>query len=171
MIRLFLIAFLSTASGSAAGLDLQASARPISIQPGQWEIATEMTSVEAVGVPEEVLQQMRAQLASQRQVRSQCITPEQARNPAANLMRNQNVRGCEYGETTWAGGVIRIHATCQPPGGTPARMTIEGSYAAQQFDGRIGASTTMPAPVEAGAKVRIDLRGRLTGRRTGECRR
>lgn len=171
MMRLFVIAFLSTASGSAAGLDLQAPARPIAIQPGQWEIATEMTSVEAVGVTEEVLQQMRAQLASQRQVQSRCVTPEQARNPAGNMMGNQNVAGCEYGETTWAGGVIRINATCQPPGGTRVRMTIEGSYATRQFDGRIDVSTAVPTPAEDGTEVRIHLRGRLTGRRTGGCRR
>lgn len=168
MMRLFLIAFLSMAGGSAAGLDLQAPARPVAIQPGQWEIATEMTSVEAVGVPEEVLQQMRAQLASQRQVESRCITPEQARNPAANMMRRQDAAGCQLSEATWAGGVIRIRAICQPPGGVPARMTIEGGYAAQQFDGRIGVSVNMPA--EAGTGQRIDLQGSLTGRRTGDCR-
>ena len=34
MRRFFIIAFLVTASGSAAGLDLQAPARRIAIQPG-----------------------------------------------------------------------------------------------------------------------------------------
>jgi Protein of unknown function (DUF3617) len=139
------------------------------IQHGQWEIVTEMTSVEAPGAPPALLEQMRASMASQRQTQSQCITAEQARNPARN-MTGQNPAGCEFSDTTWAGGNVRIRANCRPPGTPPVQLSIEGTYTAQQINNRINVSMEMPNPTGAGAPMQIRLQGRMTGRRTGDCR-
>jgi hypothetical protein len=140
------------------------------IQHGQWELVTEMTSVEAPGAPEAVVQQMRSALASQRQTQSQCITAEQARNPSRNMMGRQNPAGCEFTDTAWAGGNIRIRANCRPPGSPPVQMTLEGTYTAQQINTRISMNMDMPNPTGAGAPMQLRIQGRMTGRRTGDCR-
>jgi Protein of unknown function (DUF3617) len=139
------------------------------LQPGQWEMVTQMTSVEAPGAPEAILRAMRASMAEQRQVQSQCITPEQARNPARNMMVTQTPSRCEFAETVWSGGIIRLRARCRPPGSTPMHVSVDGSYAAQQIDNRIQVTTDLPNPDEAGAPIQIRLQGRMTGRRTGDC--
>lgn len=141
-----------------------------SIQPGQWEMVTEMTSVEAPGAPPALVEQMRASMASQRQTQSQCITAEQARNPSRNMMGSQNPAGCEFSDTTWSGGNIRIRANCRPPGSPPVQMSVEGTYTAQAINNRINVSMEMPNPTGAGAAIQLRLQGRMTGRRTGDCR-
>ena len=139
------------------------------IEPGQWEFVTDITSVEAPGAPEDLLQQMRAEMPSQRQVESQCITPEQARNPSANIMGSPNPMGCEFSDTTWSGSNIHVRATCRPPDGGPVQISIAGTYAARQIDGRIDVTTEVPSPTGAGAPLQVRLGGTLSGRRTGEC--
>jgi hypothetical protein len=59
-----------------------------------------MTSVEAPGAPEPILRQMRTQIAGHRETRSQCTTPEYARDPARNMLRNQTSAGCQFDDTT-----------------------------------------------------------------------
>jgi len=144
-----------------------------SIQAGQWEMVTEMTSVEVPGAPEAAVQQMRSQMAGQRQTQSVCITAEQARNPSRNMMGAQNPAGCQFTDTTWAGGTVRIRATCRPPGAPPqmrpVEMSIEGTYTAQQINNRISVNTEIPNPA-GGAAMQIRAQGTMTGRRTGDCR-
>lgn len=139
------------------------------IEPGQWETVTEITAIEVPGAPEEILQQMRASLGNQREVESQCITPEQARNPSANMMGSQNPAGCEFSDTTWSGGAIHIRATCRPAGSPPMQMSIDGTYAVQQYNARIELNMDMAGSPGVEAPVHIRLQGRTTGRRTGEC--
>jgi hypothetical protein len=142
---------------------------PVSLQPGQWEIVTEFTSVEAPGAPQEFLSEMRASIARDRQTQSQCITAEQARNPMRNMLGAQNPAGCTFSETSWSGGNVRIHANCRPPEGPPLLMVIEGSYAARQFENRVSVTMEIADPNRADAPARIRLGGRMTGRRTGDC--
>jgi hypothetical protein len=138
------------------------------IEPGQWEMVTEITAIEVPGAPEEILQQMQSSLAEQRHVDSQCITPEEARNPSANMMGSQNPAGCEFGDTTWSGGAIRIRATCRPSGQS-MQMAIDGTYAVRQIDSRIDVNMDIAGSSEAEAPLHVRLLGRMTGRRTGEC--
>ncbi|HYI48950.1 MAG TPA: DUF3617 domain-containing protein [Allosphingosinicella sp.] len=140
------------------------------IQAGQWEMVTAMTSVEAPGMPEAMVAQMRSQMASQRQTQSICITPEQARNPSRNMMGAQNPAGCEFSDTTWAGGNIRVRATCRPPGSPQVQLSLEGTYTAQQINNRLNLTMEMPNPAGAGAPQQIRIQGTVTGRRTGDCR-
>jgi hypothetical protein len=145
------------------------SSRPDTIQPGQWEMVTQMTTVEAPGAPEPVVAQMRAAMANQRQTQSTCITPEQARNPSRNMVgQGNNAAGCEFSDTTFAGGNIRIRANCRPPGAGQMEMSVEGDYTATTMNGRI--NVNMTAPPGAGVQ-QIRMSGTLTGRRTGDCAR
>jgi len=141
-----------------------------SIQPGQWEMASRMDTLEAPGAPPAMVAQMRAQLPNQRSTQRQCITPEQAANPARNLVgRNATSQGCTFADTTFAGGVIRISAACQRPGNPASmRMAMEGSFTATQLDSALRVEVTGPGANGRGTQT-VRMTGTMTGRRLGDC--
>ena len=140
------------------------------IQPGMWETTSRMTEVEIPGMPPAMAEQMKAQLANQTQTNSQCITPEQAANPAGNMLnQGGDAQGCTFADSTFSGGVIRVRGTCPGPGGAgQATMSWEGTYTATTMEGRIVAEVTAP-PGAAPGPQNIKMSGTLTSRRTGDC--
>jgi len=144
--------------------------RSVALSPGQWDLTIEMNSVEAPGAPEAMLQEMRALLANHPRTQSQCITPEQARNPSRR-MTGQNPGGCAFSETNWSGGNIRIRATCRPAEAPQILLSLDGSYTAQRIDSRLDMNMEMPDPSGEDRLLRIRIQGGLTGRRTGDCAR
>ena len=150
---------LAAACGAGGGSD--------QIQPGMWETTTKMTEVEIPGAPPEMQKQMKAMMANQVQTQSQCITPEQAANPAGNMLnQGSDAQGCTFDRSTFAGGEINVRGRCPGPNGQgSATMTWEGDYTATEMSGRV------TAEVEGGSGPVQQLRmsGTLTSRRTGDC--
>ena len=135
-----------------------------SIQPGQWETTTAFTTIEAPGMPPAALEAMRGQMANQRQTQTSCITPEQAANPAGDLMKGGGGEtGCQFSQSTFAGGVINVQGTCPGgPGGATLSMSWQGSYTATTMEGRF---TT---EVQGGPQS-MRMIGTMNGRRIGDC--
>ncbi|MGZ8347716.1 MAG: DUF3617 domain-containing protein [Allosphingosinicella sp.] len=135
-----------------------------SIQPGQWEMTTSFSTVEAPGMPPEALQAMRAQLANQRQTQTSCITPEQAANPAGGLMNTggSGPNGCQFSKSTFAGGAIDVQGTCPGPTGGSMTMSWQGNYTPTTMEGQF---TTA---VEGGPQA-MRMVGTMSGRRVGDC--
>lgn len=139
----------------------------VSLQPGQWEMTVQFTAMDVPGAQEAQLTAAR-QVMAQPNVRSACITPEQAANPASTLLSPDGESGaCQFGDTTFSGGVIRVRGTCQPPDGTSAQMEMDGSYTATTIESRLTQRLTAP-PGGPGPEL-MTLTGTLTGRRTGDC--
>ena len=156
-------------TGVAVAMLAACSGGPDSIQPGQWETTTRMTEVEAPGMPEAALAQMRAQLANQTQTQSSCITPEQAANPTGGLLSGSDSSGCQFGDSTFSGGRIAINGTCPGPGGPGSmRLTMEGSYTATTMEGTVTTQMSAP-PGAAGGVENIRMSGTFNSRRTGDC--
>jgi hypothetical protein len=158
-------------AGTALLLAACGSQQGVSLQPGQWEMTTKMTQVDAPGMPEPLLAQMRTQLASQTQTQSDCMTAQEAANPAGNIVNagTQGGAGCQFSESTFAGGNINVRGTCTGPGGPGSmRMTLEGTYTATTMDARISTEMQAPPGMPGGAQ-NIRVSGTLTGRRSGEC--
>jgi cytochrome c1 len=142
------------------------SGSAVSLQPGQWETTIQFSSIEVPGAPEAMIAPMRTMMA-QPQTSSACMTPEEAANPGNRMMNpNGDNSGCQMSENTFAGGVIKIHATCQTPRGTMT-MNMDGSYTATTMQARINQQIQAP-PGTAGPQS-VRLAGNLSGRRTGEC--
>ena len=134
------------------------------IQPGQWEMVTKITSVEIPGMTGPAAQQMQQAMTSQTNTQTVCITPQQAANPMGNMMGSgQGANGCQFSDQTFAGGVMRASATC--PGANnqgQVRMSWEGSYTA----------TTMQANVRtemSGGPQNMRIAATMNSRRTGDC--
>lgn len=157
----------SNGSGEAGGAS---GAR--SLQPGQWEMASQVTSVDIPGAPPEVQAQMRAQQGRTQTDRT-CITPEQASNPLRQLregMTGPQGQNCQTSEDVFANGVIRIRTTCRAPGGTQgtAQLAIEGTFTATTLNGTVSINAegaNVAGPGTRSMRVSTTLRGR----RIGDC--
>ncbi|MDQ8758060.1 DUF3617 domain-containing protein [Sphingosinicella sp. LHD-64] len=145
---------------------------PDTIQPGQWEMAVQMTEFDAPGAPPEVANQMRAMMATgQSQTQARCITPEEAANPTRGMMNpSGQAEGCTYTEQTFAGGRIQIAGSCPVPGnrGT-VKTTMTGSYTATTMETRLNSEIDAGANAPPGAPRIVRMGGTMTGRRTGDC--
>ena len=140
----------------------------VALQPGQWETTVQFTSIEVPGVPEAQLAQMR-EMMSRPQTRSECITPEQAANPTGNMMSPGGGDACQFSESTFAGGTIRMRGTCQQPGQGTAQMSMEGSYTATTMQANISSEVQAPAGAPQGGPQSVRMSGTFSSRRTGEC--
>jgi uncharacterized protein DUF3617 len=151
---------------------------PDNFQPGQWEMAMEVTGVDAPGLAPEVQTQLRAMM-NRPETNRDCMTADQAANPLrdlrAGMRQGMSSMGaqlnCEFANNdTFAGGTIRITATCRPRTGPgQARLLMEGGYTATSMDSRF--TWTFEGPNPRGGTQSVRLSGTAKGRRLGECRR
>ena len=124
------------------------------IEPGLWELTSEVTDVRAPDLPLEV----RNRMIGPRSRMRHCITPEQAEEPSANFLAVRSDSACVYRDVTLVEGRLRGAMAC--PGAT-ARM--DGRYGAQAYMMRM----EMESPMPGGASMVLAVRAR--GRRIGDC--
>lgn len=126
------------------------------LEPGQWDMNVAITKMEAPGLP----QGANIPLPPPQTV-SQCLTPEQARNPGADFAGGGQ-QGCTSDDYRMADGRISGTIQCNQQG-TTMRATVAGTYNRDSMD------MTMNSQTQAsGQSVTTEVR--VTGRRTGECR-
>ncbi len=142
----------------------------VALQPGQWEMVTQVTGVEAEGMPPAMLEQMRTAATQQRQTQNRCMSAQEAANPTASIANAGQTTGCNFTEQTFSGGTIRIVGTCQAPGGQGQVATrTEGTYTATTINATVTADISTGANAPPGAPRSVRTTGTLTGRRTGDC--
>ena len=124
------------------------------IEPGLWELTSDVVEVRAPGLPRDV----RNKMVGPRGRMRNCITPEQAARPSANFLAARSDTACTYRDFSMREG--RLKGTMSCPGVT-ARM--EGRYGPQAYE--TGMKMTSPAP--GGGTMTIEVRAR--GRRIGGC--
>ena len=142
------------------------SGSAVTMQPGQWEHTMQFTSIEAPGVPEAQLAMMRQQMGQAR-TESSCLTPEQAAHPTGTMLNPGGSQNCQFSENVFAGGTIRVHGTCQQPGGASAQMNMDGTYTATTMNVQLSSEMTMPPGMPGPRSLRMS--GTMSGRRTGDC--
>jgi hypothetical protein len=139
----------------------------VALQPGMWETNVQFTSVDLPGASPQELGQMRAMMA-RAQTHAECITPEQAANPMQRMMNQSgDAHNCQFGDSTFAGGVIRVHGSCQAPGRGTAVTNMEGSFTATTIQASISSEIHPPAGTPGPQSARMS--GRLSAHRTGDC--
>jgi hypothetical protein len=139
----------------------------VSLQPGMWETTIQFTSIDVPGVPPAQVAAMRAMM-SQPQTHSECMTPEEAANPAQRMMNpSSNGNACQFSDSTFAGGTIRVHGTCQAQGRGTSQTNMEGTYTATTMQATVSSEIHPPAGTPGPQSVRMS--GTLSARRTGDC--
>lgn len=144
-------------SGSGSG---SAAAAGISLEPGEWEMKTEVLNVSAEGLPAGIAEGMKAQAATTTRT---CMTPEEAKGPKPEKFATNNGDNCKTEGFSWSGGRIKGKTTCTgTAGGGSAVVTMDGTYAARSIDMTMKSETDV-----AGKSMTMEMR--ISGRRVGEC--
>ncbi|HYE26634.1 MAG TPA: DUF3617 domain-containing protein [Allosphingosinicella sp.] len=137
--------------GSAAG---------VSLQPGEWEMKTEVVNVTAEGLPPGMAEGMKQSAAATTRT---CMTPEEAKGPKGDLFTGDKSGSCKSEAFSWSGGKISGKTTCSDSAGTGQTvMTMDGQYSPQSIDMTIKSETSV-----AGREVAMEMR--MSGKRVGEC--
>ena len=124
------------------------------IEPGLWELTSEVVDVTAPNLPREV----RSRMIGPRSRLRHCITPQEAARPSANFLAARGEGGCAYQDLSAQGGRIGGTMTCGY-----IRTTMAGSYGPTAYDTRMEMISAMPG----GGEMILDVRAR--GRRIGDC--
>jgi hypothetical protein len=124
------------------------------IEPGLWEVTSEVLDVSAPNLPVEVRNRMVGPRGSMRH----CISPEQAERPSANFLAARESSDCEYRGFRMREGRLTGAMTCPN-----ASATMDGRYGPTSYEMRM----EMRSPMPDGATMILRLRS--SGRRIGEC--
>jgi hypothetical protein len=124
------------------------------IEPGLWDLRTEIVDVRGPDLPREV----RNRMVGPRSQTRNCISPEQAARPEANFLAGSRERNCRYRLFSVRDGRVDGEMSC---GDAEARMN--GRFGSQAYDMRI----EMDAPAPGGERMTLELRA--SGRRLGPC--
>jgi hypothetical protein len=145
----------ATSAGSGGG-----PASGVSLQPGEWEMKTEVLDFSAEGMPPGLGDSIKAQAGGTKKT---CITPEEAKGPSPDKFGQNNGGNCKTEDFDWSGGRIKGRTTCSGGAGSgKAVVSMEGTYGAQNIDMKMKSETDV-----AGKTMSMELR--VTGHRTGEC--
>lgn len=126
------------------------------VQPGQWDIAVTVNSIDMPGAPPGIAKMMAGKTTRV----SQCITPEQAAKGPQEMLR-QN-RGCRFTRYGMAGGRLNSEMVCDMQGGKMT-ATTSGSFTP------VGFSATGRS-VMTGVHA-MTMTSTSVGRRVGACRK
>ena len=158
-----LIALLAGCGGEPRGEmsanEVAAELETLAIDPGLWEVASEVTAVSAPNLPIAA----RDDMIGPRARGQACLTPEDAARPSARFLAGRGGDRCAYADFAMDGGRMTGTMRCAEPDGgeTLARMT--GDYGRESY--RLDMAIETPGP--DGAAMRIETR--TMGRRIGDC--
>lgn len=139
----------------------------VALQPGMWETTVQFNSIDMPGASPQELAAMRAMMGRP-QTTSSCMTQAEAANPTQRMMNpSSNGNACRFSESTFSGGTIRVHGSCQAPGRPTSRTNMDGSYTATTIQAAI--SSEMQAPPGRPGPRSARMSGTLSAHRTGDC--
>jgi hypothetical protein len=124
------------------------------IEPGLWELTSEVVEVSAPDLPREV----RNRMVGPRSRIRHCITPEQAARPSATFLAARADGPCVYSDFTVQEGRVRGRMRCPD-----ATAVMDGVYRPDRYEMRM----EMASPVPGGATMNLEVVSR--GRRIGQC--
>ena len=124
------------------------------IEPGLWELTSEVVEVRAPDLPREV----RNRMVGPRSRLRNCITPLQAERPSANFLAARGGNDCRYSDFSVRDGQLRGTMSCPE-----VTATMVGRYGPRAY----AMSMEMASPMPGGATMTLEVRAR--GRRIGDC--
>jgi hypothetical protein len=145
---------------------------PAQRQPGMWETKAKVTQLQITGAPPEMQARANAQIGQER-TSSECLTAEQARDPLAQMRQMMSQQGatanCRFSDQVFAGGTIRIRASCPAAGGGSADIAVEGTFTETTMTATMTMNAQGPADPSAGGATGMRMTAETSGRRTGDC--
>lgn len=142
----------------------------IKLQPGQWQTTATIGELSMPGAPPEVQAAIGKSVARTNTV-ADCVTPEEAANPSAQMLTGGQGGQCRYENFSMNGGRMNAVMICSQPG-QPGEMraTLTGSYAPTQYTMDMAMKMALPG-IATGAtgEQGMSMTARIAGKRLGEC--
>ena len=130
------------------------------MRPGRWASSVTIESIEAPGMPPEVVEQMKGVMGGGQTFES-CLTSEQARKPSEDFFAGKN-NACRYDHFKMGDGKIDMKMRCTERGESQV-MEMAGDYSPESY------TMTMTATHEGGAPGGLNMKMRVDSKRVGEC--
>ncbi|AOH85522.1 hypothetical protein AWL63_17850 [Sphingomonas panacis] len=147
----------------------EATKNAVKLEPGKWETAVEILSVDGPGVPPEMATAMKQQMKAQKV--ETCLTPEQAEKPPQDMFGA--AKNCTYEKFEMGGGKMSGTLVCKGAPGMPAgemRASMSGNFASTSYDITSESTMNMPAaPGGAATGGKVTTKTHVTGKRIGAC--
>ena len=143
--------------GNAATPAPSGAVAAVAMQPGQWEITTEVLRMEVPNMPKGVS----SPTPPPTTVRT-CLTPQQASAPNGGFLTGSGeAGGCTTENMSMSGGRIQGIVQCNQQGST-MRSTMDGQFSPTGFE--------VNQRVETSAQgMNMTMQSRTSGRRVGDC--
>lgn len=156
--------------GKISTAEADAEAAKAGLSPGMWEKSVKLLDVElnlGEGASEEENAQadneVQAMIGRERKEEI-CLSEEDAKNPKASFFAPGSEGGCEYTEFSVSGGKLKTEMKCEADE-VAEKMTVvmSGDYSDSSFTGDYTLN------VDAAEKGSLQMKGRSTMKRTGDC--
>lgn len=158
MRKLALILLFGAAGCGGGSQKADAPAAAIELQPGQWEMTTQITNLSMTQG-----QQSMTKTDAKPITVSNCITREQIKQPQPSLFSDSK-GSCSYDNFYMTNGRLNAAMKCTLPDGTSnINSTIDGSFTADTMTAEV---RTVSSTAGAG---NFQMSAKLTGKRVGEC--
>lgn len=159
-IAVLLLAACGGQSGNEQGAEGEAggaAGASVSLQPGQWEMTTEVVSMNIPNMPAGMTPPMPPPTT----VRT-CLTPEQAAAPGGDFITGSGEGGgCRSENMSMENGRIQGTVQCQAEGGSMT-AAVSGQFTPTSYE--------INQQVETSAEgMTMEMESRTTGRRVGDC--
>lgn len=126
------------------------------IQPGQWEIRSQVTSIDMPGAPPQMLEMMKKP-----HVMRHCVTPEQAAKGPQEMLKERK-GDCRFTRYALSGGRLDSVMQCSSKERDTMTVTSKGRYAPTSYD-------VTSAMVMSGPRGPMKMSTVGQGRRVGPC--
>lgn len=131
-----------------------ATAASAQITPGQWEIASTITSIEGSAIPPAVAKMMTGKTVTVKN----CVTPEQAKQGPQEMLKGSKT--CTVAKYSMTGGRYTSEVVCKQ-GGVTITTTGQGQFSPTSFTGQGRAVMT-------GGTSMVQTQT-MSGKRVGDC--
>ncbi|MFD1035286.1 DUF3617 domain-containing protein [Sphingomonas hankookensis] len=144
----------NSATGEVTTSETGAGAETPQLQPGKWEVRTQVSDLKMANMPKGMPANPPAQTTSV------CITPEQASKGPADMLKQAGA-DCTATSNSFAGGKIESDVACKMPGNTQMTGKTTGTFTPTSF--------TTDQQMEMTGAMTMSQKVHVEGRRTGEC--
>lgn len=153
----------TNASAKEVAEKVAASGVAPKMSPGHWEGTATVTDMQIPGMPPEAAAQMKTQTGKGQKF-DNCLTPEQAKKPAADFFAGQN-KDCRYDHFSMDGGKLDAKMVCKT-GGMTVNATMAGTFSSDHFE---LAMTSKSEGTPGQPMTAHTMSMKMEARRTGEC--
>lgn len=140
------------------------------LNPGEWANTTEIVSVDMPGMPEaqkKMMQSMSAAATGKKTEVKNCITPEQAKKPSADMFAGAG-KNCQFESFSLAGGQMDAVLKCADPArGGGMTMAMKGQYGGETY--AMTSTLTMKGASGEHQGASMVIISKNSGKRIGEC--